>query len=463
MSLKGCRGVLQYAPTISGLLLLLLCLSCGGPPPTRVEEDIARYKRILRALPEDVDTHYRLGLAYYENKEYKKAIRELKAAIKGAPTIPILHNQLGLAYQAKDEPEDAIEEYQKALSLEPGFLTARINLGVVYYLQMRFTDASEEFIQVLREAPEHAGAHLGLGLAYVQMNRHEEAISHFQEAIRLNPQDSEAYKQLAIVYKLKGLKEEALANLRTSTTLNPHDSEAHWHLAELYMEKGKVEEAIISYNYVTDIMAGMAMAHYQKGIALRKKGAIMEALMEFERAEKSNPRYADLQAQLASIYHELNRTEDAIEHYEKALKYASGVQEAGLRRGLGKAYAQQWEFKKSIEQYNKALAIEPENVQTLRDMAEVYAFSRNVPAALPYWRKAAELAPDLAREIWERALDFDYSIAEAHYTLGLIYEKEGRKDKALRSLAQAVRLNPQEKGYQSALERIKKQGPGGRE
>lgn len=452
MSLKG----LKFIP--GGLLLLLLCLSCGGPPPTKLEEDITRYKRTLRALPEDVDTHYRLGLAYYEDKDYKAAIRELKTAIKESPTIPILHNQLGLAYQADDEPRDAIEEYKKALALEPEFFPARVNLGVVYYLQKRFTDAAEEFMQVLQKAPDHAGAHLGLGLAYAQTDKYEEAVSHFQEAIRLNPQDSEAHKQLALVYKLQGKKEEALDNLKTAVTLNPNDSEAHWHLAELYMERDKVDEALMSYTYVTDIMGGMSMAHYEKGMALRKKGALLEALAEFERAEKGDPKYPGLQAQLASLYHELNRTEDAVDHYEKALKYTSGgAQEVELRRGLGNAYTLQWKFKKAIEQYNKALAIEPENAQTHKEIAEAYAFNRDIPAALPHWRRAAELAPDLAQGIWERALDFDYSIAEAHYVLGLIYEKQGKKDKALNSLTQAVKLSPQDKDYQSALERIRKQ------
>ncbi|HHT9132458.1 MAG TPA: tetratricopeptide repeat protein [Candidatus Tripitaka californicus] len=451
MSLKG----LKFTP--GGLLLLLLCLSCGGPHPTKLEEDITMYKRILRALPEDVDTHYRLGLAYYEDKDYEAAIKELKTAIKESPTIPILYNQLGLAYQADDEPRDAIEEYQKALALEPEFFPARVNLGVVYYLQKRFTDAAGEFTQVLQKAPDHAGAHLGLGLAYVQMDKYEEAVSHFQEAIRLNPQDSEGYKQLGIVYKLQGKKDEALANLKTAVTLNPNDGEASWYLAGLYMERGKVDEAIMYYTYVTDSMGGMPMAHYEEGMAFRKKGALLEALAEFERAEKEDPRYPGLQAQLASIYHELNKLDEAVEHYEKALKYASGVQEAELRRGLGNAYTQQWKFKKAIEQYNKALAIEPENAQTHKEIAEAYAFNRDIPAALPHWRKAAELSPNLAKDIWERALDFDYSIAEAHYALGLIYEKQGKMDKALNSLTQAVKLSPQDKDYQSALERIKKQ------
>jgi len=245
--------------------------------------------------------------------------------------------------------------------------------------------------------------------------------------------------------------------LKTAVTLNPNDGEASWYLAGLYMERGQVDEAIMYYTFVTDIMSGMPMAHYEEGMAFRKKGALMEALAEFERAEKGDPKYPGLQAQLASLYHELNRIEDAIYHYEKALKYASGPQEAELRRGLGNAYIQQSKFKKAIEQYKKALAIEPENAQIHKEIAEAYAFNRDIPDALPHWRRATELAPDLAQGIWERALDFDYSIAEAHYALGLIYEKQGKMDKALHSLTQAVKLSPQDKDYQSALERIRKQ------
>src|SRR3990167_213523 len=194
------------------------------------------------------------------------------------------------------------------------------------------------------------------------------------------------------------------------------------------MERVQVVAATTYNTFVRDFTSGMPMADFEEGMAFRAKGALMEALAEFERAEKGDPKYPGLQAQLATLYHELNRTEDAIYHYEKALKYASGPQEAELRRGLGNAYTVQWKFKKAIEQYNKALAIEPENAQTHKEIAEAYAFNRDIPAALPQWRKAAELAPDLAQGIWERALDFDYSIAEAHYALGLIYEKQGKMD-----------------------------------
>ncbi|HHT9154165.1 MAG TPA: tetratricopeptide repeat protein [Candidatus Hypogeohydataceae bacterium YC40] len=439
------------------LLLVLLCLSCGGPPPSKLEQDINRYKRILRVLPKDADTRYRLGIAYYENKEYKDAIKQLREAAERAPSIPIIHNQLGLAYQAADEPKDAEEEFKKALALEPNFFAARVNLGVIYYLQKRYSEAAEEFTEVLKYKPDDPDAHVGLGLAYARMEKIEEAMSQFKEAIRLDLKDSEAYKQLGIIYKLKGDKEEALANLKTAVSLNPNDAEANWHLAELYMEKGEVDAAIRSYSYVTDIMAGMVMAHYEKGVALTKKGANMEALAEFEKAEKINPKYPGLQEQLATIYHELNRIDDAIDHYEKALKSASSkAQEAELRTGLGRAYVQKLEYKKAIKQYNEALEIEPENAQYHKEIAEAYALNRDIPDALLHWRKTIELDPALAREVWERALDFDYSIAEAHYNLGLIYEKEGKLDKALDSFTRAATLSPQEKNYQLALERIKK-------
>jgi len=97
------------------------------------------------------------------------------------------------------------------------------------------------------------------------------------------------------------------------------------------------------------------------------------------------------------------------------------------------------------------------------DLFERVARERGDPVALYYVGRVASLsgqrldrgAEALRAYLAYRPKDTDPSLASAHYRLGTIYEKQGRRDLARQEYATTVRLDPGQKDAREGLERVK--------
>lgn len=78
----------------------------------------------------DADVQDGLGVLFYGNEEFDKAIDCFNAAIEARPNDPLLWNRLGATLANSSRSEEAIEAYSRALQLRPSFARARYNVGV---------------------------------------------------------------------------------------------------------------------------------------------------------------------------------------------------------------------------------------------------------------------------------------------------------------------------------------------
>lgn len=86
----------------------------------------------------DPDVQVGLGVLFYGNEEFEKAVDCFKAALASTETgvvnregqVHLLWNRLGATLANSGRSEDAISAYCKALEVNPNFVRARYNLGV---------------------------------------------------------------------------------------------------------------------------------------------------------------------------------------------------------------------------------------------------------------------------------------------------------------------------------------------
>ncbi len=121
------------------VMLLLALLSCGSDQSEKYLQD---------------------GFAYFQERDYDKAIESYEKAVSLGAKSAGAYNMLGLAYRFKYQqtgnPElqgNDINAFQKALSLDHKNWAAMVNLGTTYYSQGEKAKAAALFKQALALNP----------------------------------------------------------------------------------------------------------------------------------------------------------------------------------------------------------------------------------------------------------------------------------------------------------------------
>jgi tetratricopeptide (TPR) repeat protein len=171
---------------------------------------------------------------------------------------------------------------------------------------------------------------------------------------------------------------------------------------------------------------------------------------------------------LAMLYNEQGET-------TKAAQTLSAVPEpkrsAKLYAALGDTYDQKKDYKKAIEAYQRAIALDRDNLDAIRGLAESYDKDGQTDKAVQQYKIIADANPEDARtyiqlgELYRRQGKFDLALqnlkkaqsmvqdsAQVSYDLALVYEAQGRYDDAISALQDLLKRTEKADGKYSQEE-----------
>jgi len=125
----------------------------------------------------------------------------------------------------------------------------------------------------------------------------------------------------------------------------------------------------------------------------------------------SDPKNAKATLELANVYFDGERWEDAIQWYQKALVLDPKNVDASTDLGVSLYYTNKAD--EALARFEASLAIDPKHTKTMLNKGIVLAFGKqNLDAASVEWKKVVELAPDTPEgQAAKRALE---GVAAAH-------------------------------------------------
>ena len=144
---------------------------------------------------------------------------------------------------------------------------------------------------------------------------------------------------------------------------------------------------------------------------------LQRAVGHLQRAVAIHPNYKNAHLLLGNAYYYLERWEQAIGSYQRALQLDSGYEEAANNlaityRDAGRFYGeQQGDLARALQYLQQAYQLEPEDYETLRLLGVAHGIQGNADRALEFFSKAVEREPENP--------DALYNLGSAYYNAGM--------------------------------------------
>jgi protein O-GlcNAc transferase len=224
-------------------------------------------------------------------------------------------------------------------------------------------------------------------------------------------------------------------------------------------QAGRLAEAEAYYRQVLEVHPDHAGAFHLLGIIAYQTGrtdACVELIGEAVKRDRRNPFYF---SDLGNALQVLNRFDDAIAAYNKALVLKPDYAEAFYNRGS--ALQKLKRFEEALASYDRALALKPSYAEAFHNRGNILGELKRFEEALASYDRALELKPDHAEVFYNRAgalqalrrledalaacdkaLALKPGFAEAMSSRGNALQALERYDEAIASYGKALALKP---------------------
>ncbi len=322
----------------------------------------------------DVQALGELARLYLANGYEHEAEQSLRGLVKYDPQNPHWDHYLATLVAGYGRLDEAIALWQRTVRLDGHYRPAKLKLAEAMLKTNRMAEAAKLFGEILAEDPNEVYALLGLAQVEIQEGRWSAAREHLETAVAADPLFSAGWALLATVAdRLGDAATSEQARGKANVLGRFKDVTDPW-MDEL------VDDCYDAYRL--QVIASTISA----------TGGAERAIPILERAIQVAPKDSRPHRQLGKLEVTLHQNDQAREQFEKAIALRPDdpfayIDLVGLYRTSGDVSA-------ALRLLNEAVAHCPNAEGVQLEMGLALMAAGRVGEALPYLQKAVELAPD---------------------------------------------------------------------
>jgi tetratricopeptide (TPR) repeat protein len=381
------------------------------------------FNNILEIDSSHIPTKLKLGVALHNLGMWEKAAIIFEGILREKPHFADVHFRLGLTLLGQGKPPEARDAFQEALKINPEYIEAQKKLAITEAYLGHFDKALEQLHALTEKFPGYADLHFFSAMIYSRFNDLDAAIKSLKQAIKINPSYFDARIKLGLLLCRVENLTEGLEEFHAAKGLNPESK-------SLQATIDIIEEMIDTPLSTSDALSravgklfgkektiGETIEHFFRDIKINpdfsdihliiehisdKDTSLCEMLLPVVKdCIDENPRYPDLHNTLGSILMKLNRTEEAVDEFRKAVNI--NPKYINARINLFMALKEQGKFQETLEQGEHITSEGVSFPDIFCAIGEVcYCMSRDEDA-LRYTQKASEVNPHYGKANFLRA------------------------------------------------------------
>lgn len=263
--------------------------------------------------------------------EYANAQVDFNLAVNLDPRNADLLNVRGYFLMSRGLPEQAAADFSKAIQLDPQLTAAWNNRGLVALAKQDYTGAEADFSKAVELDRKYVDALNNRGFARMKLGQLDQALADFEATIQLKPDYTTAWNNCGLACMQKNDYAGAVAAFSKAVSLAPTDSRWLTHRRAAYLKLQKYEEANQDAQQI----------RWLSGLSQLTQQAFTKA------------NSADVWVQRGNYLVEGAEFGAAVQDYSRALAIAPGNIEALNGRAL--AWLKTGEIRKSISDCDESL------------------------------------------------------------------------------------------------------------
>jgi len=394
------------------------------------KDPISLWSRTIAGSPDGYRAHYNLGCEYFVNGDIEKAldslnrsidinplywkayfntgavyqmmgdntmaIRNYKKAIvlKGSDPEPYIN--LGIIYRHYGQPELAVEYFREAINRDIHAVKAYTNLGNFYFETKEYDMAFQVYNMGLKNNPDNVDILYNMANSYKEMGEKHTAIAYYRRVISLDKRYSGAYNNLALILDDR---EEAVKLCQKAIKIHPQSSKTYNNMGNLYLMQGQRDKAIEHFNAALKLDPESPEILNNMGRAL---GNDMSAAEYYHRAIDLKPDFYIACVNLANLYYNNGRSEEAVVILKKAIQI--DPEEPAAYNSLGNVYLVEGNNREGIRFFKKAVKADPKYAIGYSNLAVAYFQEKDFDLAVTYCRKAIDLGHTVNPDFFKHLL-----------------------------------------------------------
>ena len=287
--------------------------------------------------------------------------------------------------------------------------------------------------------------------------KYDEAKTIFEQIASENPNNPEPFAYMGQIYLIKQDYDNSITWYKKAVKLDANNSQYHLRLGQAYGIKAQRASIFKKAGAAKNVKKEFAKAVASDSLNIEARFGLMQfylmapGIMGGDKDEAKNQakeigkiNKAEGHLAIGIIYQHEKNTEAAESEYRQAIE--AEPNNLRYQYNLARVYADQKKINQAFEIYEKML----EN--NLEESSAYYQIGRLASDSGKNLKRGKEC---LKVFIQEKANINKTTFSWAHYRLGLIHEKEGDKEDAKKEYKIALQINPDHKQAKKALKNIK--------